>query len=387
MGESVSHPRRRRILLAEDDADLREALADALRGGGHHVTAVENGREALRRMREEHPDVLVLDLMMPVLDGWQVRVEQRRDPSIASTPVVAISASRSAAANAVDADLYLQKPFDPVALARTIDEVLAARARRDQPARDAIQLRLEALRDVAAGVVHELNNPLTYLMLHLRRSIEVLERVEQRRDRRAIAEALTHLYGATHGAERVAALAARVRTVARIDDVGEAALDLEPVVEAALALLPEIGRHARVERSFDGAPPVLANEAALVQMLTNLLRNAMQSIPAGHPDDHTIRVVVHTDEKGCAVIGISDSGGGIPTHLRSRVFEPFFSTRPADEASGLGLSISLLIVQSLGGRLELESEPGQGTSVTVCLPAARQRLAERRREPSRDDTR
>src|SRR5258705_13036727 len=88
----------RRILLVEDDTELRDALSDALAERGHDVIPVEDGRAALEVMRERHPDVVVLDLMMPVLDGWQFRIEQRNDPSLAETPVVAISASHSSAA-------------------------------------------------------------------------------------------------------------------------------------------------------------------------------------------------------------------------------------------------------------------------------------------------
>jgi CheY-like chemotaxis protein len=102
----------RHILLIEDDADLREALSDALEISGHTVVSAVDGDEGLRRMREHKPDVVVLDLMMPKLDGWQFRVAQRNDPNLAETPVVVMSASSSPTAAAVDADLYLRKPLD-----------------------------------------------------------------------------------------------------------------------------------------------------------------------------------------------------------------------------------------------------------------------------------
>src|SRR5262249_42348995 len=97
----------RRILLIEDDADLREALSDALEISGHTVVSAVDGDDGLRQMREHKVDVVVLDLMMPKLDGWQFRVAQRNDPNLAETPVVVMSASASATAAAVDADLYL----------------------------------------------------------------------------------------------------------------------------------------------------------------------------------------------------------------------------------------------------------------------------------------
>jgi CheY-like chemotaxis protein len=95
-----------RVLLVEDDDDLREALADALTERGHDVVMAADGLDGLRKLRDAGPDVVVLDLMMPQLDGWQFRIAQRGDPMLATTPVVAISASSSASAAAVDADLF-----------------------------------------------------------------------------------------------------------------------------------------------------------------------------------------------------------------------------------------------------------------------------------------
>src|ERR1041384_8294834 len=96
----------RRVLLIEDDPDLREALSDALEISGHTVVSAVDGDDGLRQMREHRPDVLVPALMMPKLDGWQFRVAQRNDPNLAETPVVVMSASSSPTAAAVDADLY-----------------------------------------------------------------------------------------------------------------------------------------------------------------------------------------------------------------------------------------------------------------------------------------
>src|SRR5437588_5740150 len=123
---------RRRILIVEDDADLRDALIDDLADSGNEVIEARDGAEALEQMRQHHPDIVVFDLLMPNMDGWQFRLAQRGDPELARTPVVAMSASGTAAAKAVDADLYLAKPFHAGTLAKAIDDVLTARARRDE---------------------------------------------------------------------------------------------------------------------------------------------------------------------------------------------------------------------------------------------------------------
>ncbi len=112
-----------RVLIVEDDVDIRETLHELLESAGYETSQAANGLEALAAARLEPPDLIVLDLMMPVMDGWQFRSLQRSDPALASIPVIAISASGPS--SSIDADLYLEKPF---ALDRLVEEV--ARLRR-----------------------------------------------------------------------------------------------------------------------------------------------------------------------------------------------------------------------------------------------------------------
>jgi CheY-like chemotaxis protein len=112
-----------RVLIVEDDVDIRETLGDLLQTEGYETAAAGNGLEALAAARRARPDLIVLDLMMPVMDGWQFRSEQRQDPALAAIPVIVISAS--AGSRAIDADTYLEKPFS---LDRLVEAV--ARLRR-----------------------------------------------------------------------------------------------------------------------------------------------------------------------------------------------------------------------------------------------------------------
>jgi signal transduction histidine kinase len=113
---------------------------------------------------------------------------------------------------------------------------------------------------------------------------------------------------------------------------------------------------------------VIANEGGLGQVFLNLLTNAVQAIPEGHPDDNEIRVVAGVDSAGGLSIEIADTGEGIPAHLQQRIFEPFFSTKPVGHGTGLGLSISHSIVRSFGGSLTVTSEPGRGSTFRIRLP-------------------
>jgi len=112
------------ILVVEDDSDVRDALIELLEYRGHLVVGAANGREALDRLRSNtRPALILLDLMMPVMDGWQFRAEQLRDPSLAPIPVVLISADGNVAqkAAAIGVASYLQKPVEADSLFAAIE--------------------------------------------------------------------------------------------------------------------------------------------------------------------------------------------------------------------------------------------------------------------------
>ncbi len=357
------------VLLVEDDHDLRDALTDALTRAGHRVSPVADGDAALRAIQTTRPDVIVLDLMMPTMDGWQFRVEQKRDPAIARIPVVAMSASASSTAAAVDADLYLRKPVDARTLVRAIADVMEARARLDEPARHAESERIAALGTLAAGVAHEVNNPLTYVLLHLAHATRLLANVQGEENRAVVEKIETLLRGAHEGAERIRHVTGGIRAFSRSEELARSPIDVHHVLDAAIELVrADIRIRARLVKVYGATPIVLANEGRLAQVFLHLLTNALQAIGEGQ-GEHTIRVVTSTDRHGRATIEINDDGEGVPEHLAARIFEPFFSTRPVGQGAGLGLSIAQGIVNALGGELTLRRET-RGTTFAVALPAA-----------------
>lgn len=362
----------RRILLVEDDADLREALCEVLVGSGHTVISAVDGTEGLRQMRACRPDVVVLDLMMPRLDGWQFRLAQRDDPMLATTPVVAISASSSATAAAVDADLYLRKPFDAKTLLHAIDDVINASARRREPTKVAQAERLAALGTLAAGLAHEINNPLTYVLLQLAHAIRLLPALANDDNRARVEQVDTLVRGSLEGAERIRGIMAGIRAFSRSDDTGVSPVDVRVPLDAALKLvMNEIRHRARLVKNYAAPPLVIANEGRLGQVFLNLITNAVQAIPEGDTQAHEIRVSATSDATGDLVVELSDTGSGIPPHLIGRIFEPYFSTKPAGQGTGLGLSISHSIISAFDGKITVASEVGRGTTFRVMLPAAR----------------
>jgi C4-dicarboxylate-specific signal transduction histidine kinase len=361
----------RRILLVEDDLDLREALEDSLGARGHAVVTAADGAEGLRQMREFRPDVVVLDLMMARCDGWQFRVEQRQDPDLASTPVVVISANGSAHAAAVDADLYVRKPFEPVQLADAIDHVLAERERRLAPIRIAQTERLAALGTLAAGIAHEINNPLTYVLLQLAQARRLLgTKPEGGPELVHRVDAL--LADALEGAERIEGVTRAMRLFAQPPRDTTALVDVRAALDAALRLVNnDLCRRARVVTRYSDPPLVRADETLLGQVFLNLLTNAAQALPDDDAAGNEVQVRAGADADGNLVVEVEDSGPGVPSHLRARVFEPFFSTKPFGQGTGLGLWISHNIVTGLGGTIGIHGDDGRGATFRVVIPSAR----------------
>jgi signal transduction histidine kinase len=368
----------RTLLVVEDDADIREALDGLLSMEGFRVTGCSNGREALEWLRESaKPDVILLDLMMPVMDGWQFRVAQKEDPELATIPVLALSADATAKAAAIDADAYLRKPVDYETLVDTIDRLLVAREHRELQARLAQTDRLTSLGTLAAGVAHEINNPLAYVLLNLGYVHDELAKiVPDSNDERAI-EVRRALEHARDGAERIRDIVRGLKTFSRPENETLVPLDVTAVLEATLAMIAnEIRHRGRLVKDYCKAPQVVANEARLGQVFLNLVMNAVQALPEGRVDQNEIRVVVRGAEEGHrVVVEVHDNGVGIPPQVRGRIFEPFFTTKPVGIGTGLGLAICHGIVTALGGTLSVESEVGKGSAFRVELPAARQTAA------------
>ncbi len=228
--------------------------------------------------------------------------------------------------------------------------------------------RLASIGMLAAGVAHEINNPLSYVIGSLELVARTIDAARAQRDEtlRAIDEKVAD---ARHGAERVQAIVRDLKMFSRARDQQPTAVDVRSTIESSLHIANnEIRHRARVERDLRAAPLVWAEEGRLAQLFLNLLVNAAQAIDEGDAEKHRIRVATCTGEDGWAAIEVSDTGAGIPSELLPRIFDPFFTTKPG-VGTGLGLSICHSIVTGLGGRIEVESRAG-GTTFRVALPPA-----------------
>jgi signal transduction histidine kinase len=382
-----------RILVVEDDRQILAIISLLLEDEGYEIQTATDGKQALARLREgPSPDLIILDLMLPSLDGWEFRTIQRADPALARIPVLAVSADSSAKAQAIDATSFLRKPFGAEDLLDRVHKILSDRVRME--ARMAETERLVALGRLAAEATHEMSNPLGSVVANVASIEEMIQRMKgivdelQRRSEQPKQALLMDKGRATVGdmAETVRDIRVGTDRMARaLDDLRSkrtgqhpfGPVDIRGVLEAAIALTAhEIRDRACLITEFAGPPPaVRGNEFRLGQLFTNLLINAAHATPRGNPSAHQIRIAVYPGAHDLTV-EISDSGQGMTPDVRAHLFDPFFTTKPVGEGTGLGLPICLTIAQEHLGGIEVESTPGAGSTFRVMLPLDRARSSE-----------
>jgi len=358
-----------RLLLVEDDAGIRTTLGELLTDEGLVVTTASNGRQALQELRNAAaPDVIVLDLMMPVMDGWEFRVEQRGDPALAEIPLVAMSADLSAKARAIAADGYVRKPIDFPTMLRLLHKVVEQAAQQ----RYAVADRLAALATLAHGIAHEINNPLTYMLANLQLLSSKLRADGREADLELVSET-------QEGAERIRRIVKQAQMAApSTREPRISAVDLRAALDEALSQTHAlVETRATVVRDYptnsDGPLAVRADGDQLQRLFVNLLRNAAQAIPEGRVTENSVRVSIRPLPSARASVEITDTGEGIPAEIRERIFQPFFTTRPVGQGTGLGLSICHVIVRALGGEIGFRGDDRRGTTFRVVLPLDRGR--------------
>lgn len=259
-------------------------------------------------------------------------------------------------------------------------------ARKDLAAKMMTMDRMIAIGTLAAGVGHEINNPLTYVVSNLAFVASELGQVQRRPagskdapdapapatfDTLQLAEMRAALGEALEGTDRVRRIVRDLKVFSRMEHDRKEIVTLEPIVESAINMAwNEIRHRATLVRAFGRTPPVSGNGARLGQVVLNLLVNAAQAIPEGRAADNEIRVATSTDASGRAVLEVSDTGSGIAPDLLGKIFVPFFTTKPVGQGTGLGLGICQGIVHGIGGEITVESVAGKGSTFRVVLPAA-----------------
>ena len=243
--------------------------------------------------------------------------------------------------------------------------------------------RMASVGMLAAGVAHEINNPLAFIIVNLETLLEEVGASAAAPFSAHVSDWIQLLREMREGAERIRTIVWQLKTFSRAEGERRSVIDVAPVIEVAINMVFNVIRHrARLRKDYGAAPLVDADDSRLGQVFINLLVNAAQAIPEGDVKGNEIRIGTEADADGNAVIEIRDTGPGIPEDAIARIFDPFFTTKPVGVGTGLGLSICQSIVTSMGGRITAENGAKGGAIFRVVLPPARRRAATKPSEPT-----
>jgi len=371
-----------KILIVDDEQANVRLLERMLEDAGYaRLRSTTDARQVLLCCAEFRPDLILLDLRMPYVDGIQVleqlepktQAEARLPVLVLTADVTLDSRRRALAAGASD---FVTKPFDRTEVLLRVRNLLETRFLHQELRRQNESLetqvrertqqflraeKLATMGNLLAGVAHELNNPLavvtghSYLMRELVRDQPLVDKAETIR----------------LAAERCARIVRNFLAMARQHPPERGEAQLNQIVRDAVELLGYELRTDSVEvvlNLADGLPTLWADAHQLHQVLLNLVTNAHQAMRR-LPSRRRIEITTGLDPSGARLqLAVADTGPGVPPDIQGKIFEPFFTTKPPGEGTGLGLSLCRGIIEEHGGSISVALGPGGGTTFRIELP-------------------
>ena len=411
----AAEPKTTRVLIVDDVADNVKLLAQELQDQGYHVLTASSGRRALGIASAEHPDVILLDVVMPEMDGVEVCRRLQEDAHTRTIPIILVTSTgldenviAGLDAGAVD---YVSKPFNRHVLAARIrsalrvTESLEAVTRTNQMLREEIAyrketeeafhkkdeelrqaLKLEAVGRLAGGIAHEFNNLLQAIGGYARMAMGSISPEETSH------QDLQQILKAT---ERAARLTRQLLDFSRHQRPDRKPVDPNEVVNNVRDMVhPIIGERVTLEAVLDDSVDLVCADAGqLAQVLVNLCLNARDAMPSGGQlTIETRNVRVDEDDQWTygglepgryVLLTVADTGCGMSAEVKERAFDPFFTTKEIGEGTGLGLATVYGIVQQHDGMILVDSTPGKGTSFRILVPATKEELPAVQHEPAK----
>ena len=352
------------LLVVDDTPANLTLLSTMLRERGYRVRPAPSGALGLRAARAEKPDLVLLDIDMPDVDGFEVCKQLKADAALADVPVLFISALsdlddkvRAFQAGGVD---YVTKPFQFDEVHRRVATHLALSQKERQLRESLERLRaLEKLRDdLVHMLVHDMRSPLSALGTFL----DVL--LEDAGPQLSV-QARQDLDLAIASARSMIDMVNAILDVSKIES-GAMVLRRAPCDVAALAhtvvntLRPLAGGRAV---AVEGEGHVVADTDLVTRVIQNLLSNAVK---ATRSTGHVVLRVAQED-RGVQV-RVTDDGSGVPAALRAKIFDKFNDSGRKRATTGLGLAFCKLAVEAHGGAIGLESEEGKGSTFWFTIP-------------------
>jgi len=418
----VSYFQKHRVAVVDDSLTYLEYLKKELEHDGYDVVAFEHGEEALDYLTKMSCDCLLVDLVMPKMNGFELclKLDNLRTRSGSWFPLLMVTGrdSKEDMMHALEAgaDDFVSKSGDIAILRARIRALLRRKVQRDEHERISNEFRgkeLEVVRErtereaaerrgalaeqlevanqelketqahlvqaakmaslgeLVAGIAHEINNPLAYVMSHLDTIERVLDGVantiathSSTPEAKLFEKAQVRLGDMRGGLERVRDLVVKLRTFSRLDEGAFKKVDMRENIESVLVILHHrFGERIEVETSYAGDNVIWCSPAPLNQVVMNLLSNAIDAIES----DGNIQVRTERDSAAFRIV-VADNGHGLAPEIKERIFEPFFTTKSIGKGTGLGLAITYRIVQSHRGRIDVRNRELGGTEFIVTIP-------------------
>ena len=402
-----------RILIVDDQTDNLRVLATVLEFAGYvNVKCLSDSRNILHTFQEFQPDLILLDLHMPHVDGLAAMdllasVTSQDD----YLPILVLTGDNTSEAKekalSHGAHDFLSKPLNRTEVQLRVKNLLETRhlhlqlraqnGSLEQQVRERTALaeelgrtnqklretqahlihseKMAGLGQLVAGIAHEINNPLAFVINNIFIVQEALEKLAAQGAElpagapERVGKMRTRIGDAHAGATRVKELVSKLRTFSRLDEGTIKTINIHESIESVLLFLRhKMEGRIEVERNYGEVEMLTCLAGELNQVLMNIVANAIDAIDA---KDGPGRITIATKQlNGDFVIRIRDTGGGIPEEIRNRIFEPFFTTKPIGQGTGLGLAISYGIMKAHHGSMEFASKTGEGTEFTLKIPTS-----------------
>ncbi|BAY27715.1 response regulator receiver sensor signal transduction histidine kinase [Calothrix sp. NIES-2100] len=411
------------ILVVDDNPTNIQVLFDILSEIGYRVAIAKSGEAALQRLQSYQPDIILLDVMMPGIDGFETCQRLKAESATREIPVIFMTALsdtvdkvKGLSLGAVD---YITKPIQhEEALARirvhlqlhNSQKVLEQRTSELSQALDNLKQtqmhlvqseKMSSLGQLVAGLAHEINNPVNFIYGNLKPAEEHIQDLitfvslyqechpqphpkiqawMEEVDVEYVAEDLPKLLNSLKlGSDRIRQLVLSLRNFSRLDESELKPADIHAGIDSTLLILqhrlkasPE---HPTIQviKDYGKLPMVECYPSQINQVVMNLLSNAIDALEESRVNS-TPKITIRTcvTNNNWITIAIADNGIGISEEIRSQLFDPFFTTKPIGKGTGLGLSISYqIITQKHNGKIYCYSTPGQGTEFIVEIPVQR----------------
>ncbi|MBN1427528.1 MAG: hybrid sensor histidine kinase/response regulator [Anaerolineae bacterium] len=361
------------ILIADDDPVMLQSVADLLRLAGYRILTATNGAVAWQVLQDQTPDLIIADITMPVMDGYQLYDAVRGDPQWSLVPFMFLTARGEEKdiryGYRLGADHYVTKPFEPDDLLAVVE----ARLKRMQIIRSAVSSNIEDVkRRLVNTFSHELRTPLTSIYGFVSLLQSDLEELADDQVR----EMLDHI---EIGARRLSRLTEDLLLMIQIDSGAVKAeierfgrpVNMKPIINDVAARLSDQARerHTEIDVRVDEALPTQGISSRLADIVTRLVDNA---IKFSRPDGEPI-LITGSRRDDTIYVAVEDRGIGIPSNRQQQLFQRFEQInreKTEQQGTGVGLVIALELARLHGGTIEARSREGIGSSFTLVLPAA-----------------